>query len=163
MNRTPLQSTESAKDAIQRVTYSHDLIIDHMITNPRATRKDISDYFGYTEAWLSRIMNSDAFNAVLAQRRNELVDPVLTASIKENLTSVAQKSMEVVLKKLENPMAMKMEDAIKAMDIATKALGYGAREKGDVVNVQQNIVIVPPKSDSSDAWLDQHAPTLIRG
>ena len=163
MDRTPLESTESAANVIKRVTYSHDLIIDHLITNPRATRKDISDYFGYTEAWLSRIMNSDAFNAVLAQRRSELIDPVLTASIKENLTSVAQKSMEVVLKKLENPMAMKMDDAIKAMDVATKALGYGAREQSNVTNVQQNIVIVPPKSDSSDDWLTNHSPRVIQG
>lgn len=161
MSREPLESTESAALAIKRVSYSHDVIIDHIIANPKASRKEIAEYYGYTEAWLSRIMNSDAFNAVLANRRNELIDPVLVATVKENITSVAQRSMEVLLKKLENPGLIKVDDAIKAMDVATRALGYGAREKSEVTNIQQNIVVVPPKSDSAEDWANTYNPVSV--
>lgn len=158
MSREPLESTESAALAIKRVSYSHDMIIDYIIANPGKSRREVALHHGYTEAWLSRIMNSDAFNVVLARRREEMVDPTIVATVKENLTNVAQRSMEILLKKLENPTQIKLEDAIKCMDVATKALGYGAREASNVTNIQQNVVVVPPKSSDAEEWANTYNP-----
>lgn len=154
LTRTPLESTESAAKAIKRVSYSHDVIIDFMIMHPTASLEEIADYFGYSAAWLSRIRNSDAFNVVLARRRSELVDTTIVATIEENLRNVAQKSMEKVLAKLDGNH--RLEDAIKAMDIATKALGYGARTNNEVNTNVNFVVALPDRSTNADSWLNTY-------
>ena len=152
---TPLESTESAATAIARVKYTHDAMIDLIIANPAIKQGDLAQHFGYTQAWVSRIFNSDAFQARLAQRKTELVDPSITLTIDEKLRALADKSLDVVLEKLtvtQNP-----DTAIKALELTTKALGYGARQQN--VNLQQNFVVaLPPKAASASDWSAAHDP-----
>lgn len=159
---TPLEGTQSAAGAIQRVRYTHDAMIDLIISNPALSQGQIAAHFGYTQAWLSRVMNSDAFQARLAERKAEVVDPALVASIEEKLRALASKSLDVVLEKLsvtQNP-----DLAMKAIETTTKALGYGARAQN--VAVQQNFVVaLPPKAQSVNEWSAAYAPggTLNNG
>jgi hypothetical protein len=46
--------------------------------------------FGYSEAWLSKILSSPAVKAHLARRRAELVDPLIRAALQERLQLVAR-------------------------------------------------------------------------
>jgi hypothetical protein len=150
----PLEGTESAANAIARVKYSHDAMIDLIISNPMASQGEIARYFGYTQAWVSRILNSDAFNARLALRKEEIVDPCLTASVEERLKGLASMSLDVLMRKLE--MAPKEETALKALEITTKALGYGARQTN--VAVQTSFVVaMPGKIQDQAAWALQHS------
>ena len=155
--RTPLDSTEASANAIQRVKYSHDIIIDYMIANPVHTLEEIAENFGYTAAWLGRIRNSDAFNVVLARRRQELTDPTIVASAEENLRSVANRSMEKVLAKLEGVHSL--GDAIKAMDVATRALGYGARMNDNNTNINF-VVALPGMSNSAEEWVETYESNI---
>lgn len=151
----PLMGTESAAGAIQRVKYTHDALIDMIIANPAVSQGQLAMAFGYTQGWLSRVMNSDAFQARLAARKMEVVDPQLVLSIDEKLRALASKSLDVVLDKLsvtQNP-----DTALKALEITSKALGYGARQQN--LNVQQNFVVaLPPKSASAAEWVQAHGP-----
>lgn len=152
---TALQSTESAAGAIARVKYTHDAMIDLIIANPALTQNDLAKNFGYTVPWVSRIMNSDAFQARLAERKSELVDPSLVASIDEKLRALASKSLDVVLEKLTVTQSAEM--GLKALEISSKALGYGARQQN--LNVQQNFVVaLPPKAASAADWAAAHGP-----
>lgn len=150
----PLQGTESAKDSIKRVSYTHDALIDLHISNPVLTQGELAKHFGYTQAWISRVMNSDAFLARLAQRKEDIVDPVLTMSIDEKLKALASLSLDVVQEKLaitRNP-----DTALKALDSTVKALGYGARQQN--LNLQQNFVVqMPQKAASVEDWAAKHA------
>lgn len=151
----PLVGTESAANAIARVSYSHDAMIDLIITNPALSQGDIAKHFGYTQAWLSRVMNSDAFLARLAARKMEIVDPTLVATVDEKLRALASKSLDVVLDKLT--LTNSAELGVKALEIATKALGYGARQQN--LNVQQNFVVaMPGKAASAEEWAAAHGP-----
>lgn len=155
---TPLEGTASAANAIQRVSYSHDAMIDLIIAAPGAKQGDIAKHFGYTEAWVSRIMNSDAFQARLAERKTELVDPVLVASIDEKLRALASKSLDVVMDKLT--LTPTLDAGLKALEITTKALGYGARQSN--LNVQQNFVVaLPPKATSAAEWIEACSPAKV--
>ena len=151
----PLMGTESAAGAIQRVKYTHDALIDMIIANPAVSQGQLATAFGYTQGWLSRVMNSDAFQARLAARKMEVVDPQLVLSIDEKLRALASKSLDVVLDKLavtQNP-----DTALKALEVTSKALGYGARQQN--LNVQQNFVVaLPPKSASATEWVQAHGP-----
>jgi len=115
--------------AIEELSYTHDAMIDYIIANPSVSGEQLAEKFGYGKAWISTIVNSDAFQSRLASRKSELVDPIITQSIENQLRGVLSESISVVSKKLSKPSLVKMEDAIKAVEVCSKALGYGARQK----------------------------------
>lgn len=145
----PLEGTASAALAIGRVKYTHDAMIDLILANPSVKQGEIAKHFGYTQAWVSRIMNSDAFLARLAQRKKDIVDPSLILSVDEKLRAVASKSLDIVLEKLE--AAPSMDQALSAVTVASKALGYGARQSN--LNLQANFVVaMPQKVADAGTW-----------
>jgi hypothetical protein len=151
----PLQSTQSAAGSIVKVRYTHDAMIDLIIANPAVSQKEIARHFGYTEAWVSRVHCSDAFQARLAERRTEVVDPILAASVKDKMEGVISQSLDILAEKLE---ATRNPDlAIKALDIASKAAGYGARQQNVAVQ-NQFVVHIPNKIQDPHAWADAHRP-----
>ena len=151
----PLLGTASAANAIARVKYSHDAMIDLLIANPAISQNEIAANFGYTVPWVSRIMNSDAFQARLALRKEELLDPVIVASIEEKFRALASKSLDVVLDKLS--VTNSAELGLKALEISAKALGYGARQQN--LNVQTNFVVaLPTKAVDAGSWASAHSP-----
>ena len=151
----PLLGTASAANAIARVKYSHDAMIDLLIANPAISQNEIAANFGYTVPWVSRIMNSDAFQARLALRKEELLDPVIVASIEEKFRALASKSLDVVLDKLS--VTNSVELGLKALEISAKALGYGARQQN--LNVQTNFVVaLPAKAADAGSWASAHSP-----
>ena len=151
----PLLGTASAATAIARVKYTHDAMIDLIIANPAMAQGQLAAHFGYTGPWVSRIMNSDAFQARLAVRKADIVDPVLVASVDEKLRVMASKSLDLVIQRLE--LGVDFDSALKSVEISSKALGYGARQQN--LTVQQNFVVaLPPKAQSSAAWADAHGP-----
>lgn len=149
----PLQGTASAAGAIDRVRYSHDAMIDLIIANPAISQGMIAKHFGYTQAWVSRIFCSDAFQARLAMRKDELVNPVIAGSVKDRIEGLAMQSLEIISAKLEatqNP-----DLALKAFELSTKAAGYGARQAN--VSVQQNFVVaLPQKVEDPQDWATRH-------
>lgn len=151
----PLVGTESAAGAIARVKYSHDAMIDLMIENPAISQGELAAKFGYTQAWVSRICNSDAFLARLAQRKADLIDPTVAASIEEKLRALASASLDVVLEKVT--LTRNPDLALNAAKLSTTALGFGARQQN--VAIQQNFVVpLPAKAESAADWGAAYAP-----
>lgn len=154
----PLQGTASAATAVARVNYTHDAMIDLIIANPAISQNDLAKHFGYSVGWVSRVRNSDAFLARLAERKGDIVDPALTLSVEEKLRSIVDKSAEIIMEKLEKSQSADM--AFKALDLAGKLAGYGARNNGPVV--QNNFVVaLPPKVQSESGWAAQHGPQTV--
>jgi hypothetical protein len=150
----PLQGTQSAALAIGRVRYTHDAMIDMLIANPVISQGELAAAFGYTQAWVSRVLNSDAFQMRLAERKADLVDPTIAATIEEKLKAVASRSLDVVLDKLQ--AAPSADYSLKVLEVSAKALGYGARQAN--LNVQQNFVVaLPSKAENTTQWLDSRS------
>lgn len=143
---------------IQKVRYTHDGMIDLIVANPALSQGEIAATFGYSQTWVSIVFNSDAFKERLEDRKAELVDPVIRATIEEKFKALANLSMEIVLEKLH---ATRSEHtALKALDISAKALGYGAKIGGQApvtVNIQP-VAVVPAKELTSDAWRASFSP-----
>lgn len=140
--------------AIQKVRYTHDAMIDMIVANPWISQGELARNFGYTEGWVSQVIASDAFQARLAERKNELVDPHLRATIEERFKGLVVRSIEILMRKLEQDKVSD-ETALKALEIASKAAGYGAR--GPQVEVKNNFVVqVPPKSHSGEDWAREY-------
>lgn len=155
----PLEGTASAKNAIAQVSYTHDAMIDLVLVNPKISQNDIAKHFGYSVPWVSRVMNSDAFLARLAQRKHDIIDPAIFATVDEKIRALAQQSLDKVLEYVAKPNCT-FDQAMEGANLAVKALGYGARQQN--VAVQQNFVVaMPPKAESSQAWEAKYAPKPV--
>jgi hypothetical protein len=135
------------------VHYSHEAMIDAIVANPTLTQKDLGVMFGKTWRWISRIVNSDAFQAALAKRREELTDPYIIASMEERFKGVVTQSLEIIAEKLEN--SQNTDLALKTLDVSIKALGFGARAAGPG-QTNQFIIQLPQKAANSSEWADEH-------
>jgi DNA-binding MarR family transcriptional regulator len=155
----PLLGTESAALSIARVKYTHDAMIDLIIQDPGISQGKIAKHFGYTQAWVSRIFNSDAFQQRLAVRKHDLVDPSLALTLDERMKALASRSADILLEKLEQSQSPDI--ALKTLELTTKALGYGARSQN--LSVQQNFIVpMPAKAESATDWIAAHSPDLAR-
>jgi len=151
----PLESTHSAANTLGRVRYSHDAMIDIIIAKPSVSGIMLAKHFGYSQGWVSRILCSDAFQARLAERRSEIVDPTLVATFEERLKTMALQSMEIISEKLEKRDGITglgdVTTAFKALELGTKCLGYGARQTNVAI---QNNFTVRNAAKASDADLE---------
>jgi len=135
----------------EKVRYSHQAMADLILANPAISQNELAGHFGYTPGWVSQIVNSDAFQAFLATRKEELVNPVITASVEEKLMTLAKKSLDVLHEKLATEP--KADTALKSLEVSTRALGYGAKADREV---NFNFVVaLPQKAESNAAWLEQ--------
>jgi len=126
------------KQAIQRVNYSHDGLINLILANRGISQNELAARMGYSASWISQVMSSDAFQARLLERAQEIEDPTLRATIEDGLKGMLNRSMEILKEKLKGePAAIPDNLALRTLELSTRALGYGAREQ--TVAVQVNI------------------------
>lgn len=136
---------------IAKVRYTHDALIELTITNPEWSQAQLAEAMGYTEAWISTIMASDAFEARRAERRSQIVDPVLSEMAEHNFKALVLNSQRILAEKLEATQSADL--ALNVLSVSSKALGYGARAAGPAVQVnQQFLVSAPLKAASSEEW-----------
>lgn len=143
---------EQKKQAIAKIRYSHDSMIDQIIANPWVSQGELADMYGYTEGWVSQVIASDAFQGRLAQRKEAIIDPTLRLTVEEGFKAMAKSSLRILLDRLNAPdNKVSDETALKAAEIAAKALGMGGKGAGVVVN-NSFVVAVPQKAASSEDW-----------
>jgi predicted nucleic acid-binding protein len=101
-------------------------MIDMIIAEPHISQGQLAVRFGYTQAWVSTIMSSDAWKARLANRREEIVDPALTMTLEEKFRGLTERSLEVLAQKLAQPIQQIPDNlALRAAELGAKALGVG--------------------------------------
>lgn len=150
----PLESTAFSKNILKKVSYTHDGMIDLILANPAISQIALADHFGVSKQWVSRLLCSDAFQARLAVRKADLVDPSLMMGIEEKFKAMAHKSLDIIFEKLDQTKSVDM--AFKGLTIAQKALGLGARPEN--VSLQQNFVVqMPGQAKSSSAWAEEYS------
>lgn len=104
-----------------KLNYSHEAMVDLIIQEPTVTQSELATIFGYSEGWVSRVLNSDSFQARLADRKQQLVDPAIKATLDERLRGVAIKSISILDEKLSSADAG-AQMALDALGIATVAM-----------------------------------------
>jgi len=128
--------------SIQKVSYTHDAMIDMLVANPGISQGELAAHFGYTPAWISTIMSSDAFKEKLEARREEMVDPIIRVTMEDRFKAVVMKSLEVLQEKLEQPhTAVPDQLALQAAGLGAKALGKGGFGGSGSPAVQVNVQV----------------------
>lgn len=110
--------------AIAKIRYSHDAMIDLILQSPGVSQNQLAANFGYTPAWVSQIMSSDAFKARLEQRREELIDPAIRLTLNEKFNAMVHRSIDVLQEKLMQTQ-VDPNIALRAAELGVKALGVG--------------------------------------
>jgi hypothetical protein len=109
---------------LQRVRYTHADMIDYIIQNPWVSQNELAARYGYSPGWVSNIMASDAFQAAMAARKDEIIDPVMKATVEERFKALVHRSLTVLMEKLEKPNVSD-NVAIRAAELGAKAMGLG--------------------------------------
>lgn len=136
---------------IDKVRYTHDAIIDEILIDPAISQGELSRRFGYSQAWMSIIVNSDAFKLRLAERKGELVDPKIVATVEQRLEGVANRALDKLLDRLESQVPLKPMELV-----AMAKLGAGDRANRPAQAPQTNNLYVftaPAVPASSAEWL----------
>jgi hypothetical protein len=122
--------SSGANKGITKVKYTHDAMIDIIIANPSISQNDLAANFGYSASWVSQIISSDAFQAKLAERKDEIVDPSIRASVNEKFAAMIVRSMAILMEKLDKPSHQIPDHlALRTLELSTRAAGYGAKEQ----------------------------------
>jgi hypothetical protein len=138
INRGHEKWPSGANKGVAKNSYTHDAMVDLIIANPSISQGMIAAHFKYTASWVCQIIASDSFQARLAERTNELVDPVIRRTIEEQFKGMILRSIEVLQEKLNRPSHMIPDNlALRTFELASRAAGYGARL--DQTNVQVNV------------------------
>jgi len=123
-----------ANRGITKVSYTHDTMIDFIIADPCITQFELATRFGYTAGWVSQIIASDAFQARLAERTGELVDPTIRATVEERFKAIVLRSLEILREKLDKPSHQVPDNLVlRSVELSSRALGYGARDSQPAV------------------------------
>ena len=99
---------------VVNIKFSHLEIMDVIIANPTVKNVELADQFGFSPQWISCLVNSDSFQARLAQRKLELADPQLVQNVNERIRSTALRALDIVNRKL---------DANESASLALETLG----------------------------------------
>jgi hypothetical protein len=140
-----------AEIEIKSVKYTHDAMIDEIVQNPAIKQGEIAKLFGYSETWVSIIVNSDAFKERLAERKAELVDPKIRASLEDRLGGVASRALDKLIERLDNSAGMLKTPEL----VAIAKLGVGDRNLTKTAPVNQTnlyVVSLPPPAANAKAW-----------
>lgn len=153
------QGDDYSGNRLKRVHYSHEAMIDVIIAEPTITQNDLAKRFDRSVSWVSIVIGSDSFQAALAKRRDDILDPFLIATIEERFRGLATQSLTVISDALEK--TKNLDVALKALDISSKALGFGARAANPTA-VQNNFVVqLPPQIADSSEWAKAHSKAPI--
>lgn len=142
---------------IQKVSITHDAIIDLLIARPHLNQREIASQFGYTSVGIGIILRSDAFKARLEARKAELVDPLVKQAVEDRLVGLAHMSLDVLEAKLETSADPKL--ALATLEASQKSMAFGARQ--NVTLQTQYIVHVPGPAASSADWSQKFAPRAV--
>jgi hypothetical protein len=141
-------------NAVAKVSYTHDAMIDLIVANPMISQGEIANYFGYTEGWVSQVLQADAVRERMAARKVEVMGPLFEVAEKR-FAALANRSMDILFEQLE--LKRNPEVALKALDITARSLGYGIKTPG--MQLTQNFVVaMPQKSINGDSWVESYRP-----
>jgi hypothetical protein len=97
-----------------------------MLLNPGVHGRQLAVLFGRTPQWVYLVQSTDAFQAYLSRRQEELIDPTIRATLNERARALTLRSMEVMQEKLSRSVeAIPDQFALRAFELAAKATALG--------------------------------------
>lgn len=125
----------------------HMQMLHYILQNPGCTYEQVAAALSegdpdrkYTIGWISQIYNSDAFQAMLAEHRDEVFGE-LKLTLKDRMNGVAHQSFRRLGELI--PVQTDVDKVANVADLVLKGLGYGQAKQqpaGPSIG-QQNIIV----------------------
>jgi len=115
---------------IKKISYTHEAMIDLILAEPTVSATELAEIFDYSPGWISRVIASDAFQARMAERKAQLTDPMIAASIDERLRGVAVHSISMIQDKLAANGEESAQFALDALGISAGMMAAQSRYRG---------------------------------
>jgi hypothetical protein len=151
---------------ITNLSVTHNAIADWLIANPgKGQNAKCAAHFNISESWLSTLKQSDAFQALLKSKQEDVFEEVIIP-LEEKIAGVAHASVEKLGEMLQETNDGRLVKDI--FDSALDKMGYGAkhaRAAGGAPLVQNNTLIVsdPAALAEARARASQHYGRQIEG
>lgn len=121
----------SQSASIKKVRAWHEELLEFILANPRASGAEIALYFNVTEAWVSTVKNSDAFQELWAKRRGEHFSRV-SSSISDKVVALAEVTVDALTDEIEKKKRkneLEIQTLTEVSNMALKALGFGMKRE----------------------------------
>lgn len=150
MHNLPAPASKSYADikATKKMRWWYEHLADFMIAHPEALQNDIAAHFGRAPSTISTIINSDAFQAYLRQRRGKYVE-ALDSTVRRKMLEVTDRGFDLILDRFDKKRdSIPLETITKTLEVVTRASGFGQQAGGPGVTVNvapatQTMVPVP--------------------
>jgi hypothetical protein len=134
---------------IQRVSHTHNAIMDYMLANPGVNLGSIAAHFGYTQPWLSCIIHSDAFQSLLKDRQDTIFHHTVMP-IREKMLGVASQALDRIAERI--PIETDLGVLTKTASTVLDRLGFGTQQAAVVINnTVNNTQVNTLRSELNDA------------
>lgn len=112
---------------IQRLSHTHEAIMLWLVLNPTRTQRECAKELGYTEGWLSQVINSDMFQAEYKQRCRE-ANVIATHTMQAKLGAVTAKIIDRIDAQLDKEPSERF--LVDTANMALERLGYTGKPDG---------------------------------
>lgn len=128
----------------------HEAIVDLLISAPHLKIREIAERVGLSQSYISTLINSDTFRTRLAERREQLIDPLIVTSFEDRMRGAMAQSLEVLTDELEKKQTADL--ALRILEVGGRGAAYGARPAGPAAGgVTINL---PGSATSPQVWLE---------
>jgi hypothetical protein len=161
-NPQSLTTTKSYAEikATRKMRWWYEHLADYLIAHPDHTQNDAAAHFGRSPSTISVIINSDAFQAYLRQRRTAYVE-ALDSSVRTKMLKVADRGFDLILDKFDKKRdSIPLESLTKTIEVVTKAAGMHSDSRGGVqvnVNAPGQQTLIPVSVSLADLQEAQQA------
>ncbi len=137
-NHSPL--AVPAKPPIQKLRYEHRAMAKMIAAKPTISQNELAAIFEYSPSWISTIIASDAFQAILFEEMEKSDFPAAArVQAKLQIEGILSRSMEILRAKLDKPADQVPDQlAIQTFKSAATSLGMGVRDVKINVNETHN-------------------------
>lgn len=129
--------------AIAKINPVHQQLADWLLAEGGTTRgwnRKAADKFGYTQAWISTIYHSDAFQDYYNARAAEF-GKTAAAGLADKINGLAGQAIDALAERLETQGdTLPISQVIAIADLATKRAGFGDGGP-QAPQIQQNFMI----------------------
>lgn len=149
--------TNPGGKGLVKIKHIHERIIELMLSSShKMTYAQIAQVTGYTEQGISFIMNSDAFRVRMAERRSELIDPLVAKNFDEVLSELGDLAAREMMARIQRKQVTNKE-LIDTINASSKAAAYGG---GAQTPASQVVVFVPARAKTAQEWAAEAARTV---
>jgi hypothetical protein len=125
-----LPAEQPRRPTIVKLNHHHEAIARWLLENPTRALKECAAHFGYTQAWLSCIIHSDAFQAKLRQMHDE-ADAVVIMDVPSRLRGIAAAALDGIAEQVDHAVkdgngVLHRQFLHDTAELTLKSLGYGA-------------------------------------